>query len=446
MSEHPGFRVVKETPYGPIIERNPDPQPEDEIGEKIGPADEPESPSRREFLKRAAGGVTAVASGAYIAKSLMGGRSDQSYETNEVLLPKPEIVAAASEAWPTFANEIAGYKAMAELHKDEVIFVDKFNRPVGHPVRFNNFTGSKRLEDGKEVKYLYTPGRLNEIGIPEGGISKEWLDFVQTKVQREHPKQIIVGRRHVVGDFNKALDTAEEPGLVSGIAKGEIVKYSDIINHFAEKPVVGAEDLTRKDYVQKEMVFERWNEDKKTGVPPLVVAELRRNVPGLCAQESKFNNGLTSRSGAKGIFQFMPTTWAEYGGQPEDYSSLKKQVEIAGRFLSDLYNQVRAHIGKPALEMLRARYSSEEDFERDLLVPLMINSYNAGAARVGEAARLYCQKTPVEKIPKGKELFLAIANFAEASEEGNFLKAYNKEAREYVPRIYAQAEVLGKVG
>lgn len=220
--------------------------------------------------------------------------------------------------------------------------------------------------------------------------------------------------------------------------------YIEVIKEHADKPVIGAEGHTRMQYVQEEIKFAKWNEKTGEGVPPAVENELRRILPGLCAQESRFDNGLISNTGAKGILQFMPETWAEYGGKPGEHTSLKKQVEIAGLHFSKIYKQVIHHVGDESLQKLRSRYSSEQSFQRDLIVPLMINSYNTGSSRMAEAVKFYLARTPAKKIPTGKELYVAIADYAKSSREGEHLSGYKEHSREYVPRIYAQAEILNK--
>jgi hypothetical protein len=215
----------------------------------------------------------------------------------------------------------------------------------------------------------------------------------------------------------------------------------NIMKKHADKPVVGAKEYNRKEYVQKEIEFEKWNPETEEGVPPVVQEELRNIIPGLCAQESRFNNSVVSKVGAKGIMQFKPDVWKKYGGKPSDFNSLKRQVEIAGKFFSDLYKQINYHIGKESLSVLQSRFADEESFQRDLLVPLIVNSYNVGAKRMSEAVRLYVKEIPVEKMPNGKELYLAIADHAISSKKGK-LSRYGEESREYVAKTYAQAEIL----
>ena len=245
-------------------------------------------------------------------------------------------------------------------------------------------------------------------------------------------------------------DRSESVGRPKETFISEVERYAEEIDdvdlawtlQYAQKPVVGAPNLSRIEYIQKAIEFTPWDEEKQTGVPPVVAEELRRLLPGLGAQESRFDAARVSRSGARGIMQFMPKTWASYGGKPEEITSLKRQVEIGGPFISDLYRQLRVHVGEETLSVLQSRFASEEDFLRQAMVPFVLNSYNAGAKRMSEAIKHYAEKTPVTKMPNGPELYIAIANFAEQSNEGKYLARYEKEQREYVPKIYAQTKRL----
>lgn len=433
-----------------MIERMERPQPRFEAYEEGGKRvlrriivdepmndDVPQSPGRRGFLFGAAA-ATAVA----LSPTELGDGTPEFIddERDQEGVAEPESIEVIEQDL-SFEHELEGYEALTRLRKDEVLFVDADNRPVGAPVRFEEFVDTK---DGFEGQYLYTPGQLNEVGILESGIAREWLDYVQAHIQAEHPDHIIADRYNTVASFRAAYLEDDEPGLVAGIAEGEIVTYKDIIRYFSQKPVVGAEEYTREEYVGSQMRFMDYNPSTGESTPSemsdTVANELRRIMPGLCAQESKFNNDVESAAGAQGIFQFMPATWAEYGGAPDDIHSLRTQVDIAGKHFASIYRRVIHHLGAEALETLRSRFDDEDAFERDLLVPLIVNSYNAGSARVAEAARLYAAEAT--EWSSGKGIFLDIADFARTSNAGQYLNAYGEHAREYVTRIYAQSNVL----
>jgi hypothetical protein len=82
------------------------------------------------------------------------------------------------------------------------------------------------------------------------------------------------------------------------------ISNSDIRNtlEFASKPVVGAEEFTRADYVANAIKFAEWNPETGVGVPPELEEELRKFLPALCVVESRFDADRERSVKAKGIF------------------------------------------------------------------------------------------------------------------------------------------------
>lgn len=217
------------------------------------------------------------------------------------------------------------------------------------------------------------------------------------------------------------------------------------IKHFADKQVRGVEQLTRQQYVQEMMQFTEWDEEKKTGVPPAVVDEFRRVMPGWCSEESKFRARPRSYRGALGIFQIMPDNWKRYGGRPGKHISLRESVAVFGKIVSAFYTYVVREIGAEKLALLQSKFPDEETFQRQLLAPLVMGAYQTGTGRIGEAVRLYLAETDTEDMPTGRDLYTAISNFAKQSKRGKYLSGYKEDSQSYVPKIYAQAELLREV-
>ena len=220
-------------------------------------------------------------------------------------------------------------------------------------------------------------------------------------------------------------------------ARGEKISEAllDKIDLFAKKPVRGAEDYTREEYVSEAIEF-------ADHVPAAIQDELRKVLPGLCAQESRFDASSVSKVGAKAIFQFTDEVWAQYGGKVGEEVSLKKQVEIAGKFFSDLHKIILGNIqkehGEWGIDVLRSKFHSEEDFQRNLVVLLMINAYNTGGGRMSEAVNEYLHTVDPEDMPDGHDLYVAIADFAYDSKKGK-LGGYGPDSRGYVAGVYAHA-------
>ncbi len=323
-----------------------------------------------------------------------------------------------------FERELSGYMAAAKLSANKLLLVDKDNVPLGE------FDFSKAI-----------PEDLRPNGIAISPPPFYWRRQVAERLEADPKnKGRKVARSHSVAlDFKAALSYKTEPELVAGIISGKIKTKLDIINYFAEKPMQGVgKDISRRDYVREAFHL-------NSGVPSIVreviEQELKSVIPGLCAKESMFNNSLKSRSGAMGIFQFMPEIWEGYGREEGDISSLKIQTETAGQLMSNIYGELMHHVDDHALLRVRDTFASKEDFLRHFITPLIINSYNAGSSRLATAVNQYF--TPNRNLDdlEGKDAYLAMADYAEG-EEGGTLARYKTDAREYVPRAYALSRVL----
>jgi len=352
-----------------------------------------------------------------------------------------ESATETPQSHERFQAEIPGYEALTKLRKDEVLFLNENNEPVGQPQKFQEFIDSKVKSDGSVMnRYLYAPGTLNEAGFPEAGIAGEWVDYVQAIVQAEHPEQEIAQRRNVVVDFSAAYSESDEPELVAGIASGDIDSYDDIVSYFAEKPVRGAEYLNRMQYGQQHIEFRSEDEVGRPAVPETIQAEFKRILPGLFAHESKFNAGLTSSTGARGLAQIMPQTWKEYRGDTEVSLGLVEQLDVAGRFISDNYHYI-THYAEGALPILRERFDTDQAFETELIVPLMISAYNVGGPAIGLLVSEFVTQTPKEELLTGKDLFLQFRDFAQSSDKGREFY-FGEEAGKYVPSVYGNVAML----
>lgn len=400
--------------------------------------------TRRNFLAGAGNAAVAAVAG----KAVYDNWETEDAEPSKDDVFTPEAIEQSERSVERFNNEAMGYLHHAQLRYDEVLFVDDDNRPVGVPVAFDDFpdltytrTVTNEAGEAEERLFALTPGQRNDAGLLVGGFMPAWLDTVQEMVQDMHPEQSIARTLHVAGDFEAAYALEGEPELQAAIERGEVTQLVDIVNYFAEKPTQGHEELTRLEYVTHAIEFTEWDPETNDGVPPVVEAELRRLLPGLCAQESKFNAAVTSAVGARGIFQFMPSTWEQYGGSEEGYGSLTEQVAVAGRFISDLYQDVQHYIGESGMQTLAARCGDRTLLERDVLVPLVVNAYNAGARRVGEGVKHFLDTQDTTDLPVGPDMFLVLADHMRESDEG-VMDRYGTHAREYVPRIYAQAALL----
>jgi hypothetical protein len=243
--------------------------------------------------------------------------------------------------------------------------------------------------------------------------------------QIRHPEQYL-------GEFEKRLLAISET-----ITDWDIEKTME----YANKPVVGEEHLSRAEYVSQAMQFEPWNEETGEGLPPELEAELRNILPGLCAQESRFNADSESYAGAKGILQIMPEIWEKYGGQPGKEKSLVAQVKVAGELLSDMYRQINHRLGDEVLAELRSHFPSEQAFQVQFMLPALLNSYNAGDGIVSSVIVRYIQDTNPEDRPSGRDLYAAVGDYGRLNDDG-YLKYYKDHSHSYPYQVIALAEKI----
>ena len=395
--------------------------------------------SRRQFLF---GAVSTAALGAYSYKLWREyhdePRESLAPEQSIPPLPRPEHVADVPDAAiEAFHAEVAGYEAQSRLRHNEVMFVDDLGAPIGDPVPL------QAIGD-------IDPGVTDEHGLFVEGVSGSWLRAARERLRRQYPDaaftidadQFLPRQMNLSATVARAVALEDqEPELVAGIQRGEIDRYVDIVRYFADKPVVGAEDMSRAAYVREAIVF-------GTHVPASLDQPLRDLMPGLCMQESGFNNDVTSRSGARGIWQFMPAVWEQdYDRSEADYNSLVTQTETAGEHFSRIVRGLQHFAGTDNLQVLRAHCADDAEYEHAVLLPLMINAYNAGARRMGEAVKQFiASKRSAEQLSElssGYGLFKQISDFAYESDDG-VLRAYGVEARAYTMQVIARARVLSE--
>jgi hypothetical protein len=324
-----------------------------------------------------------------------------------------------------FEAEQTGYVAAATMGSNEILFVDENNVPVGAPIDFS----AAIPEDLK----------LDGIAISPPPLSWRQEMARQLESSSENTGRRVARSHNVALDFKAALGNKSEPELVAGIQSGSIKSSLDIIKYFGQKPVRGVrEEISRLEYVEQAF---RLSNKVPSIVRDEIESELKSVMPGLCAKESKFNNSLTSGAGAVGIFQFMPNVWKSYNKNESDLNSLKEQTEVAGLLMSDMYSQLMHYCDDEALLQARDSFSNQSDFLKHFITPLIINSYNSGARRLATAVnRFFVPERDLDGLV-GKDVYLAMADFAQAEDEG-LLSSYKTDAREYVSRAYALSRVL----
>jgi len=269
-------------------------------------------------------------------------------------------------------------------------------------------------------------------------------------------------RHDTVRSLKKQYKETVEPELVEKIESGEVRSTLEVVEFFGSKDVVGAEEQTRIEYIQNEIQFKDISIEGRGEEWMIAQSELKSILPGLCAQESRFDNNALSSDKAAGIFQFMPETWEEVqkeykkingeDSEPLSMMSLKDQTVAASLHFSNIYKRL-VHYSGGELDSIKKMFFKNGGFEKYFLVPLMINSYNAGSKRLSDAVILLASEfqttEDAEKVfgrdsqYLGFDVFFHLAQIADDSDTGT-LGRYSEAASEYVPRIYAFADLLDR--
>ncbi len=227
--------------------------------------------------------------------------------------------------------------------------------------------------------------------------------------------------------------------------QSDMKDYFETALTLADERVVGAEQLTREEYIRTQTKFEphkTWGE-----LPEATQGELLRLLPALAVQESGYHNGLVSNAGAVGILQQLPGTIEQLSPYEADevQRSLAKQTEVAGAYFINaryvMFDSERYGVGELVKKELARRHGAEE-FEKEFLPRLLVNAYNVGPAGMAGVVREYFEvEEHRDSELHGEALFFDIIEWAHKQDKGA-AASFGDDARNYVIKIYAAATLL----
>jgi hypothetical protein len=283
----------------------------------------------------------------------------------------------------------------------------------------------------------------------EAAVRVPLTDFAQMSSSIEtasvRPESVTYGNFDALMEQIAEPDVEQSPKFYSEIAQlAENVSKRRIEVGLANaaKPVIGAEGFSREEYLARRIEFDH-HKFKTPEVPETIQEELRKYIVAQVFRESNFDNSsVNTVTGAFGSVQAMVATAVDEGYNPAELKlSFIEQTEFMGGYYARMYGWLNHHIDDEAMAYLKEGLS-EEEFERDVMVPLLINAYNAGVGTLSNAVNTYYKAHKSDPFEiGGKDRFLAIRDFAEASDQGS-LANYKHEAGSYVTLTYAEREAI----
>lgn len=225
------------------------------------------------------------------------------------------------------------------------------------------------------------------------------------------------------------------------------------------------EDVLKRakaDYIQEEF---RILTEKNT-----IDEFITKNIVGLVANESQYNNNVTSPSGAFGVMQLMPGKIRNSIVNPREYtedevrSSIPKQVELAKNLFINNYSQLK----KFTRPVAHAYFDGDiEKAERYVIAPAVLNAYNTGGPNVSQMISFFLEYNPnlqvfEENFGKkyqdhpGMDVFYRMTTFAyenkeelcsekEKTDKEDIKKpktCFGTDSRDYVRKTMAMTKIL----
>ncbi|MES2749716.1 MAG: transglycosylase SLT domain-containing protein [Patescibacteria group bacterium] len=319
---------------------------------------------------------------------------------------------------PVFEKVLAARTIEAgELRRDQVLFVDSLGRQITEPFNLTESVGLSPEEmtwrfEGAGPKGI--PGAW--IKEQEAYIGKQ-LDIPTSDINMLHVYQDLSSTRaeHMNSKVELVYDNATTP---------------------LETDPQGRDALS---IIRLETNF--------TQLTPRVEEEFTPYLIGLAAEESRFDANKTSKAGAVGLLQTMPRTFEGYIKEHNlphlDPRNLLDQLPVGVQHIETSYTKLAEDLDLELAYITKVYFDGNTaSMEKYFLVPLMINSYNAGQRRMTEVVRWFLENYPEPESTaelvgqteplSGYDVFFAMIHQC-AKEKG--VEAYGPEASTYVSKV-----------
>ena len=257
----------------------------------------------------------------------------------------------------------------AGLRRDQVIFVDSLGRQITEPFSLTESVGLLPVE----MTWRFE-------GAGPAGIPGTWISEQKSYISSELgiPTSDI-SMLHVYQD----LDSTRAEHMQSRV---------ELVYANAKTPLeTDAEGRNALTILREETNF--------TQLPPQLEAEFTPYLIGIAAEESRFDANKTSKAGAVGILQTMPATFSGYWGEDSvtihDPRNLIDQLPASINHIETSYLELEKNLDIELAHITQFYFDGNRaSMEKYFLVPLMINSYNAGQQRMIDVVRWFFSTYP----------------------------------------------------
>ena len=255
------------------------------------------------------------------------------------------------------------------LRRDQVLFTDSYGRQITEPFTLTESVGLSP----EEMTWRHE-------GAGPAGIPGAWIKEQKAYVgqQLDIPTSDI-NMLHVYQDLSSAR--------------------AEHMNSRVELVYQNATTPLESDLEGRDALTIMRTETNFINLPQRVEEEFTPYLIGIAAEESRFDANKTSKSGAIGILQTMPTTFEGYTKEHNlpnlDPRNLSDQLPASMQHIEISYLELTENLDNELKYITNVYFDGNTaSMEKYFLVPLMINSYNAGQARMIEVVQWFLNTYP----------------------------------------------------
>lgn len=308
------------------------------------------------------------------------------------------------------------------LRRDQVVFIDTYGRQI---TQVFNLTVSVKLTP-EEMTWRYKGGKPAGIPGTWTNIHKEYISR-KTGIPESEIEML-----HVYQD----LDNESQANFESRI---EMVYHN--ATTVVPEDVYGRDAIT---IIREESQFSHIPEDVSSFLLPHLI--------GIAAEESRFDASKTSAEGAIGFVQTMPWVFEAYKKKHKlpdlDPRNLIDQLPVGLNHIEVSYLELVEKLDLELANITNLYFNGNfASMKKYFLVPIIINSYNAGQDRMIDVVQWFLENYPdpesvAELIPGGTQptgydVFFTMTHQC-ALENG--VKDFGSKASTYVAKVMGWTE------